>query len=627
MTVDNNTISHVERIAILTKLIIQSIKTPTILSIKMAKDLAYVIDELRKNKISQENLESVFLSVFPQHWQDRFKFVKIVSHYWCDILKDLGMEDIKLAYKPITNTQIQDNSDIIHTLKNTTNKIFLGCFEDSMDEMDYIAHLCETNKNLGNRISVVSPCNDFTEQLYNRISFCENLSISVNFYKMSRDIIDRFIISKKTDDQRLNSLLQEIDKHFSKYLNMDISKYIDKILIILIDYIDKEQEENNASDVSIITPSAIQNSSINRALILSMMTEEYWRPSIYGSYWLHDSMRRKLNLQTYDDKHKELVNYFYSSFLCVRQGIYLLHSRKHLQTIHHKSAILDKFETICAKHKIHLEKANQDIVGQLYCATNRIETDTIDDTKHCIPDTLYDEDVRLLLQNPEAFYAKCELQLTDRSQEEKHFSFLYDKLLHDYFCGCTDDIIEMNLRNIMDHDIFRYHQCVELIRKLKESRDERYVRNSIVRRGHLCINLANGYSVKIKSKCSKIYKNEFFFFCHDRSMIDKHDLTSRYGAILLKCLIKNYSGAGDLEPKQVDQAFIIDLNSHKDIGYTMNINQKDCQEFLALTTCAIENYCKFGYKKIYDNYGEMIKFGGRRYKHFIRADNGRKQIN
>jgi inactivated superfamily I helicase len=92
-----NKISKIERISILTKLVLQySPGGNLVRSVRLAKDLADVLDEIRRSglNVKDEDLGAESIQFLPEHWKRRVEFVTITMEHWPMILKDIGKFDV-----------------------------------------------------------------------------------------------------------------------------------------------------------------------------------------------------------------------------------------------------------------------------------------------------------------------------------------------------------------------------------------------------------------------------------------------------------------------------------------------------------------------------------------------------
>ena len=91
-----NRISKIERIAILSQLVSKYCMDANIVEVvRLAKDLANVIDELNYLNVDLSELSHEFLNFFPEHWKKRTQFLLIVTKYWKQILKERDLADVE----------------------------------------------------------------------------------------------------------------------------------------------------------------------------------------------------------------------------------------------------------------------------------------------------------------------------------------------------------------------------------------------------------------------------------------------------------------------------------------------------------------------------------------------------
>ncbi|MDR0630548.1 MAG: hypothetical protein LBF70_00735 [Holosporales bacterium] len=95
ISMNSEKISKIERISILTRLILKySPNLKTIEAVRLAKDLARVIDELNFFKVNLNSLRKEFTYNFPEHWKKRTEFFLIVMNHWPQILQSLDKKDV-----------------------------------------------------------------------------------------------------------------------------------------------------------------------------------------------------------------------------------------------------------------------------------------------------------------------------------------------------------------------------------------------------------------------------------------------------------------------------------------------------------------------------------------------------
>lgn len=59
----------------------------------LAQELASLIDTVHNERLSFDNLEKLVPEEYAAHWQDTLKFLRIITHYWPEILKERGLSD------------------------------------------------------------------------------------------------------------------------------------------------------------------------------------------------------------------------------------------------------------------------------------------------------------------------------------------------------------------------------------------------------------------------------------------------------------------------------------------------------------------------------------------------------
>jgi inactivated superfamily I helicase len=87
-------ISKIERISVLTKLVLQySGRKNLIKHVGLAIDLSDALDYLERSGIEEKILSSGFMQSIPEHWKNRSNFLSIVMRHWPDILHELEKSD------------------------------------------------------------------------------------------------------------------------------------------------------------------------------------------------------------------------------------------------------------------------------------------------------------------------------------------------------------------------------------------------------------------------------------------------------------------------------------------------------------------------------------------------------
>ncbi len=76
-------------------------------SFSLARDLCHLLDETESADLSFENIKNIVPEEYAAHWQETLKFLKIVTSYWPEILKEKGVTDPALKRSEILNKQAE----------------------------------------------------------------------------------------------------------------------------------------------------------------------------------------------------------------------------------------------------------------------------------------------------------------------------------------------------------------------------------------------------------------------------------------------------------------------------------------------------------------------------------------
>ena len=453
-----SSISCVKRIALLTELVLQSCSVGLVEAIKLAKDLAYTIDELNRHKITFEKLESEFCALFPEHWQKRTQFLQIITKHWPNILLAEAKTDVQINDKfPYQYHCLSRGLCFGLDIKAIKNKMNVFEADDIFEESEFIFDIVKENN--GKKISIVSPDSDFSELLYNR--FClDDVDIFHKFEKFDRIKIKSFFLDgdiEKCSLPEFTDFYNEIQNEFSifeKKFNIDIKK----IVILLLDFF--KHEKSFSSNISIIKISDIKY-CLDDIIILSSLNESAWKSNVCGEYWLHESLRKKIGLRSLEDEKKVIVDDFYASFNNISE-IYFTRSKKINGIFEQKSSIFTKFEIIGQKNNLQVNIKNS---NKNYCEIAKQKNDHL----HVLPNQLSAQSLELLLRDSEGFYAKEVLNLAIRNDhmEQHNFQWLFKKMMYSYFKN--DAKTDCCLNMIKDIDFFGYQKCRNILHWLTDN--------------------------------------------------------------------------------------------------------------------------------------------------------------
>lgn len=84
-----------KRLGLFTQLVLKLPNYTPSRALKAAQGLIHLIDEAETTGIDLENLKSLVVTDYAEHWQETLNFLKIVTDYWPSILKDLDFIEPK----------------------------------------------------------------------------------------------------------------------------------------------------------------------------------------------------------------------------------------------------------------------------------------------------------------------------------------------------------------------------------------------------------------------------------------------------------------------------------------------------------------------------------------------------
>ena len=316
-----NKISKLKRIAILTELVERYYGRRSVVeNVKLAKDLANVIDDLNCSKVNFSELAHEFMNFFPEHWKKRTQFLLIVTKYWVEIKKEFNIDDdygfkrcddvsLKFAIPPYSQELFQ--------------KVSIFRCKSIYDEIDLVIQIIQ--QTTGGKVSIISPNRDFSKYLtirldaehINYISCCENNNLSLDFIKTIRD-------------------------SFQNYSEMELLQIARELSDVAISDDDIDYANCN---VLVLRPMEIYKMSQDGIVIYTELNETSWNPSEAGYFWLHSLLRKKLGLSR---EESFIENLFYYG-IKISKRAYLLRASQLDGQNGKKSSILAKFEAIAEK--------------------------------------------------------------------------------------------------------------------------------------------------------------------------------------------------------------------------------------------------------------------------------------
>jgi hypothetical protein len=446
-------IAPIERISILTRFVLKYCDTINIIdAVKLAAELANVIDELNYYHIDLNKLESNFYFYFSEHWKRRTQFLLIITKYWPEVLKELGKSDIKpeigksLYFKNEKyNCNVKGISNYfnINSIKNDFSYFEA---EDIFQECQFILKTIHENTN--DFISIVVP----NTQLY------EMLIIEFNIENIAyTSYVEKFDKNKQYSSEFLN----QVKKYFGDFGVISQNTF-DRLLKELVKHnADKKVKTN----ISLIKINDIKY-CLDDIIILSSMNEENWKAEYNGEYWLHKSIREKIGLCHYENSRNLIEDNFY----CVFNGkskVFFTRAKKIMGMHTLESSILAKFRAKC--------KINNIDIKNNYIENKYLKSDKLDDTsfseKFDLPLELSSRSIELLMKNPYGFYAKEILSISPNNiidNKIQNIAIAFKKLINSYY---IDKNKTPEILNIMKEiDFFYYQKFLNILNWLNETR-------------------------------------------------------------------------------------------------------------------------------------------------------------
>lgn len=429
----SNNISKLKQISILTKLISKFCEKNNILEcIKLAKDLANVIEELNFYNINLSELSEEFFSVFPEHWKKRTQFLLIVTKYWPQILQDLGYETPVPSRRCGKINEYNTPPSLEQLLRN--KKITISETESIYLEIRNTLEIIKKYPN--KRVSIISPNESYSYFLTQKL---KSENIEYTSYISNEEVTEEFI--------------NEIELYFRDYLS-EIPR--NKLI----------KELSKFSDV----PKAAQKLQIfgvnnyicnGEILVCAELNEVYWHYKECGIFWLHPIIRKKFNIEA---DNKKIESIFYKA-IEDHKRIYLLRSKNANGQNMKKSFLLSELEAICKKNNINVEYYN--FPRQKYSSI--IQENTISNDNFKLPCEISVKSLELLIKDPIAFYARNILNLEPQVIDEKkrNLSLALKNLLYSYFSNIPKAQIKNKLDYIKNLDFFAYRKCLNVLEFMK----------------------------------------------------------------------------------------------------------------------------------------------------------------
>ncbi|MDR2667359.1 MAG: hypothetical protein LBB34_04615 [Holosporales bacterium] len=574
-----NSISEIERLSILNELVIKYYGTCHITqSIRIARDLARIIDEFTIYAVTSDKLTEEFFAFFSEHWQQRTKFLKIVTKYWPMVLQELGKTDIQISKcnNGNFNSCISFSTLTCGDIENVVG-IFEG--ENVYDEIEFIVR--KIKERSGKKVFVVSPDRVFTKLISERLKIAD-----IGFVSETNDEFEEFP----------QEFLEEIWRNFH-----DVSEE-DK-LTLAVELIDLAKIEKVDKVVSISELGReLQNADV---VFCANLNEDSWKCKDYCSFLLHHSIRRKLKLPEEDG----YVENHLCTYIKDANEVYLTRGKKTNGISMCEASVLAKFKAICQKSKfktsctVKLEK-------QFYVSPIPRRDVKID----VFPSILTSWDIELLMKDPEGFYAKeiLHLQINDINKLEKNFSMTFKKIIYEYFTGGTS--LQSLLSSIKELDFFRYQKCLNVVNWLRKRQEALNSKNDIY--GGISI---QGIGVALRGHCDRIvFNGDFASIVNYRTTVPQSTKEIVYGSessVMATCLIAHKGGFQDVrEPIEEIQIWSIASSGNDPIDIkSISISKDIIESFEERLVKALSSYQQ---NKVRFEDSRVVKDG--RYKHFER---------
>ncbi|MDR3031201.1 MAG: hypothetical protein LBU35_02335 [Holosporales bacterium] len=432
MRFDN--ILPIERISILTRLVLKyCISIDIVEAVKLAKELAAVIDELNYFQINRNKFSSDFLSFFPEHWKKRTQFLLIITKYWPEILKELEKSDIIPEKKSLYfenkkyNCYANGLSDYLDVASIKNKFSFLEA-DDIFQETNFILKIILENPL--QTISIVSP----NKSLYEILT----LRFSIEYIEYTS-----YIENYNRNNEYSMEFLAQVEKYFGDFGEIYRNDF-DKLIKELLNYSFQEKIKNR---ISIINISDIKY-CFDDIIILSSMNEDYWKIRYKGEYWLHRAIREKIGLNNYESSRTAIEDNFYSVFNGKSRIFFT-------KTKEVKSSILAKFEAKCKMSGTQIKIEN---LPHEY-SNSEISNNSSIEKLFELPLELNYRSIELLMKNPYAFFAKEMLSITPDNVDSamKDFAISFKEFMCAYYTD--NDKIPKILNKIKEINFFYYQKC------------------------------------------------------------------------------------------------------------------------------------------------------------------------
>ena len=581
----SHNISKLEKVAILTKLVEDYFgEFDFINSVKLAKDLASVIDELSFFRTNLTKLTDEFFDLFPEHWKERTQFLLIATKYWSKMLKDRGEEGVQDFMRTCCNTISEYITP--HTLTDIVKNKNISIIEsiDIYEEINFLIDIIR--KYQGKRVSIISPNSDFSKYLIAKLRF---------------EKID--YVSYVTNETMADGFIEDIKNNFQNISEKGLKKLTKE----LAEFSDIEKKSSNVSifDVKDIPKT---NSGI---IICTELNEIYWKPQENGQFWLHNLLRKRLNL---DVNQISIEKLFYDG-IDKNSNVYFLRSQKSNGQNMKKSSVLAKFEAIAKKENLNF-KVNQKHeikkVSKIENSDTLIKRDLFK-----FPPDISIRSIELLFKDSYAFYIKeiLNLETSEFDKEKKDLSIAFRNVIRCYFDDKSNLQSWLNL--IKEIDFFGYQKSLNILNFLDKSDLNPNSKNNILGK----INIPQ-FGINIYGYCDRVEEesNSSTLISYQTSSnqsvkdIVYGDNTSLFSA----CLIAEKQGFAEIK-KPIRRIQIWNILSPEDnlvVAKDIEISKELIMEFENRLLSTLDIYLNSKHEKI--DCKPLQKKLYNKYKHFKR---------
>lgn len=424
----SNKISKLSRIAILYQLVEKFHGKQNIVeTVRLAKDLAKIIDEINGLEVSLSTLSEEFINFFPEHWKKRTQFLLIVTQHWPKILDEMNLEDVETPEKR-NSIVTQYTQDI--RVSSISEKATI-CETDSIyDEVDAVMEIIAQHHK--ERVSIISPNADFTRYLTLRLT-TENIKFT--------STVEDYLPSEE--------LLEGVRENFPRLKETEV-RLVSKELTGIVDRPDIPDCSISIHDINDITK-IVSNSVV----IYTEINETYWKGQEAGGFWLHRILRQKIGL---NQSKQNVENLFYYG-ISKSSKTYLLRSTKSAGQNNQESSILKKLEAITKKSGISINiKDCTKFISQPINILPKTDLNHLN-----LPSEINVWSIEMLMKDPLSFYAKTILNLQPYDTDDdkrKDVVVAFKNIVRSYF---QNQSVSPWVEILKDIDFFAYHKAVDLV--------------------------------------------------------------------------------------------------------------------------------------------------------------------